>query len=39
MPAIEAEHERLEFWWWHLDHNRRFFRTPLEAAAAFEAEF
>ena len=35
MPTAEAEDERLVFWWWHLDHNRQFFRTPLEAAAAF----
>jgi hypothetical protein len=35
MPACEAEHERRVFWWWHLDHNRQFYLTPLEAAAAF----
>jgi hypothetical protein len=35
MPTLDGERARRVFWAWHLDHNRQFFPTPLEAAAAF----
>jgi hypothetical protein len=38
MPHTQVEEGRQDvsyFWGWHLAHNRQWFETPVEAAAAF----